>query len=94
VKDESGDLPADPHKILNRWKNYFCELLNVHGVDGVRQTEMHKAEPVVPQPSASEVAVTIAKLKRNKSRGVNQIPAEMIQQQEKHCVRRFVNLLS
>jgi hypothetical protein len=24
VKDERGDLLADPHKILNRWKNYFC----------------------------------------------------------------------
>jgi hypothetical protein len=31
VKDERGDLLADPHKMLNRWENYFCELLNVHG---------------------------------------------------------------
>jgi hypothetical protein len=31
VKDERGDLLMDPHKILNRWKNYFCQLLNVHG---------------------------------------------------------------
>jgi hypothetical protein len=23
VKDERGDLHADPHKIVNRWKNYF-----------------------------------------------------------------------
>jgi hypothetical protein len=23
VKVESGDLFADPHKILNRWKNYL-----------------------------------------------------------------------
>jgi hypothetical protein len=53
VKDEGGDLPADPHKILNRWKNYFCQLLNVHGAGGVRQTEMHTAEPFLPQPSAS-----------------------------------------
>jgi hypothetical protein len=35
VKDERGDLLADPHNILNRWKNYFCELLNVHGTGGV-----------------------------------------------------------
>jgi hypothetical protein len=52
VKDERGDLLADPHKILNRWKSYFCQLLNVHGVGDVRQTEMHIAEPFVPQPSA------------------------------------------
>jgi hypothetical protein len=24
VKDDRGNLLADPHKILNRWKNYFC----------------------------------------------------------------------
>jgi hypothetical protein len=29
VKVERGDLVEDPHKILNRWKNYFCQLLNV-----------------------------------------------------------------
>jgi hypothetical protein len=55
VKDDRGDLLADPHKILNRWKNYFCQLLNVHGAGSVRQTGMHTAEPFVPQPSASEV---------------------------------------
>jgi hypothetical protein len=79
VKDERGDLLADPHKILNRWKNYFCELLNVYGACGVRQAEIHTAEPLVPEPSASEVEVAIGKLKRFKSPGVDQIPAEIIQ---------------
>jgi hypothetical protein len=79
VRDESGDLVADPHKILIRWKNYFCELLNVHGACCVRQTEMHSAEPFVPQPSASEFQVPVGKLKRYKSPGVDQIAAELIQ---------------
>jgi hypothetical protein len=79
VKDERGNILADPHKILNRWKNYFCELLNVHGVGGVRQTEIHTAEPFVPEPSASEIEVAIGKLKRYKFPGVDQIPAEIIQ---------------
>jgi hypothetical protein len=30
VKDENGDLLADSHNILNRWKKYFSQLLNVH----------------------------------------------------------------
>jgi hypothetical protein len=63
VKDERGHLHAASHKILNRWKNFFCELLNVHGVSGVRQTETHTAEPFVPDSSASEVEVAIGKLK-------------------------------
>jgi hypothetical protein len=31
VKYERGDLLADPQEILTRWKNYFCQLLNVQG---------------------------------------------------------------
>jgi hypothetical protein len=79
VKDERGDLLVDPHKILNRWKNYFCQLLNVHRTGDFRQTEMHTAEPFVPQSSASESEVPIEKLKRYKSPDIDQIPAELIQ---------------
>jgi hypothetical protein len=32
VKDENGDPLAKFHNILNRWKNYFSKLLNVHNV--------------------------------------------------------------
>jgi hypothetical protein len=53
--------------------------LNVHGAGGFRQTEMHTAEPFVPEPSAYEVEVVIGKLKSYKSLGVHQIPAELIQ---------------
>jgi hypothetical protein len=38
VKEENSDLLADSHSILNMWKNYVCQLLNVHGVNDVRQT--------------------------------------------------------
>jgi hypothetical protein len=55
VKEENGDLLADSHSILNRWKNYFCQLLNVHGFNDVRQTKIHTAEPLVPEPSSSEI---------------------------------------
>jgi hypothetical protein len=53
--------------------------LNVHWEGGVRQTEIHTAEPFVPESSASEAGVAIGKLKRYKSRGVDQIPGELIQ---------------
>jgi hypothetical protein len=79
VKDDRGDLLADPHKILYRWKNYFCQLLNVHEAGGDSQTEMHTAEPYVPQPSASEVEVPIGKPKRYESPSTDQILAELIQ---------------
>jgi hypothetical protein len=47
VKGKIGDLLTDPQKILNRLKNYFCQMLTVHGACGVRQAEMHTAEPFV-----------------------------------------------
>jgi hypothetical protein len=43
VKAENGNLLADSNSILNRWKNYFFQLLNVHGVNDLRQTEIHTA---------------------------------------------------
>jgi hypothetical protein len=52
----------------------ICHLSNVHGVGGVRETEMHTAKPYVPEPSASEVEVAIGKSKRYKSPGIDQIP--------------------
>jgi hypothetical protein len=79
VKDERGDLLADPHKILNRWKNYFCQLSNVHGAGGVRQTEMHTAKAFLPEPNFLEAEVTVGNLKRYKSPGVNEIDAELLQ---------------
>jgi len=30
VKDEKGDLVAESHSILTRWRNHFSQLLNVH----------------------------------------------------------------
>jgi hypothetical protein len=79
AKEEKGDLLADSHSILNRWKNYFCQLLNVHGVNDVRQTEIHVAEPLVPESISSEVEIAVMKSKRYKPPGIDQIPAELIQ---------------
>ncbi|PNF35751.1 hypothetical protein B7P43_G13042 [Cryptotermes secundus] len=79
VEDENGDLLSDSHNILNRWRNYFFQLLNVHKVSDVRQTEIHTAEPLVPDPSPFEVESAIAKLKTYKSPGGDQILVELIQ---------------
>jgi hypothetical protein len=36
IKDDNGNLIADPQNVLNRWKNFFNQVLNVHGVHDVR----------------------------------------------------------
>jgi hypothetical protein len=48
------------------------------GVGGVRLTEMHTAEPFVPDPSTSEVEEAIGKLKWCKSPRADRIPVEII----------------
>ena len=78
VWDNKGDLVTDFHIILAKWRNHFSQQLNVHGVINVRQTEMHTAEPVVPEPCAYNIDMAIGKLKGHKSPGVDQIPAEVI----------------
>jgi hypothetical protein len=79
VKDKNGDLFADSHNFLNRWKNYFSKLLNVHNFSVVRQIEILTAEPLVRGPSSFEVRNTIAKMKKNKLPGGDQVPAKLFQ---------------
>jgi hypothetical protein len=55
VKDDKGDLVTDSHSILARWRKYFSQQLNVHGVNEVRQAEIHTAEPLVHEPSVFEL---------------------------------------
>jgi hypothetical protein len=46
-KDENGDQLADSNSIVNRWKSYFSQSLNVHNISDVRQIEIQTAEPLV-----------------------------------------------
>ena len=67
--------------------------MNVHGVNDVKQTDNHTAQPLVPEPSAFEVDLAIEKLKSHKSPGIDQIPAELIKAGGRKFAVRSVNLL-
>ena len=60
--------------------------MNVNGVNYVRQTKIHTAEPPVPEPSALEVE----KPKRHKLPGNDQIPAEIIKPGVEQFALRFI----
>jgi hypothetical protein len=77
TKGGNGNLLADPQRVLNRWKNFCNQVLNVHGVHDVRQTDIHTTEPLVPESSLVKVEIAIGKLKIYKSPGSDQIPTEM-----------------
>jgi len=78
VKEGKGDLVADFHSILARWRNHFPQLLNVHGVKDFRQTEIQTAVTLLPEPSTFEIELAIEKLKSHKSPGIVHIPTELI----------------
>jgi len=71
-------MVTDCHSILCRWRSYFSQLLNVLGVNDAGQTEIHTAEPLVPEPSAFWFGMATGKLKRHESTGIDQMPAELI----------------
>ena len=44
VKVKKGDLVAVFYTIVARWRNYFSQLLTVHGVNDVKHTDIHTEE--------------------------------------------------
>jgi hypothetical protein len=64
VKYVTGDIHAGSHSIFNNRKNYICQLLNVHDVNGIRQRKMHISDPLDLEASSLEAEVVIDKLKR------------------------------
>ena len=86
-------MVADYHSILGRWRNYFSQVLNVCGINYIRQTEIHTAEPLVSEPHAFEFSLAIEKLKSHKSPDIDQIPAELIKQGVTQLAMRSINLL-
>ena len=69
---------ADSRSILDRWKNYFDQLLNVHAEQDIEDDDLQTVEILVTEPSVLEVEMAIDKLKMYKASGPDGIPAELI----------------
>jgi hypothetical protein len=82
-----------------RWVIYllilikYCIAIECSWEGGVRQAEVHTAEPFVPEPSISEVQVDIGNLKWYKSPGVDHIPEELIQAEKETLHSEFYKLI-
>jgi len=63
MKDKKVDFVTHSHSILSRLRKYFSQL-SVHGVNDIRQTEIHTAEPLVPEQSVFEIEMSIEKLNK------------------------------
>jgi hypothetical protein len=62
----------DFYYTLNMWDNHFCRLLNDHETNGVRQTEIHTADPIALEGSTVMFVMAAEKLLMYKSPGIVQ----------------------
>ena len=80
VQDRSGKCLTEEREILNRWTEYCSELYN-HEANGdpsvlnCAQTDTEDDYPILRR----EVEATVQSLKKGKSAGVDNIPAELVQ---------------
>jgi hypothetical protein len=58
-KGKKSDLFTDCYSIVVRWRNQYSQLFIAYGFSDVRQTELHTAEPLMPEAGAFEVEITI-----------------------------------
>jgi len=86
-------LVKDSHSILDRWRNPFSQLFSVHGVNDISQTEIHTAEPLVPEPSAFEVEMAIEKLKNTNHQVLIISHQNWLKQGVEQFALRSINLL-
>jgi hypothetical protein len=79
VEDDKGDLVADSHSILARCRNYFSQVLNVHGVNEVRQTEIrvHTAEELVECSRVRSVKTQLIQAEKHQD-GPNKIKEPLV----------------
>jgi hypothetical protein len=49
IKENNGNLLTDPQSLLNRWKYFFTQVLNVRGVHDVRQMDVHMVDTLLPK---------------------------------------------
>jgi hypothetical protein len=79
-KDENGLLKTDKREVLNRWRQYFVDLMKTDKKIENQVQEKHTSENEIEiePPTYKEVSDIIKKLKENKAPGTDNIPAELI----------------
>ena len=79
-KDAEDNVISQSDLILERWKDYFCKILNIsEGIDiQIFIAKCTNNQPQIPLLSCNEICFVINNLKLNKAAGSNNIPPELL----------------
>jgi len=79
-KAENGTLKTDKQELLDRWKQYFADLMKTDKkiADHTQEESFKENEIEIEQPTYKEVSDITVKLKENKAPGTDNLPAELI----------------
>ena len=80
IQDKSGKCLTEEKEILSRWTEYCSELYNYESCgDNAVLDCSHPPEEDLQPILREEVEIAVASLKKGKSAGVDNIPAELVQ---------------
>lgn len=84
INDENGNALNEPHMVLNRWRKYFEELLNLQceGQPSNPTNTVTASKELEPCISLSEIRNAVKAAPVNKAPGSDNIAAELIKAAE------------
>ena len=92
VKDRGGEIKVDEKDIMERWREYFSELLNEQNEYQV--DEEVKVEGPVKEITEKEVETAINAMKQGKAAGPTGLTSELLQAAGNVGVREMTNIMN
>ena len=79
IQDKSGKCLTEEKEILSRWTEYCSELYNCESCGDNAVLDCSQPREDLQPILREEVEIAVASLKKGKSAGVDNIPAELVQ---------------
>ena len=94
-KDKEGNILGDEGMVMERWIQYFKELLNrsCFNIEDGNNIEFDGPENDIPKPTRSMVYEIIKRLKMNRAPGIDGITNELLKYGGRILSNRIYNLI-